>query len=524
MDDLNPGSRELATALDAAYAEVGAAIDEVRAADRAIRQGYADRARAIDKVRQLTEGAVRISHRDTPQGWSLETTIARQARSEVASALRVPDSTAGNLIAHSATLVHAMPSTLTALDKGDISYRHASTLVEEAWSIPEESWEDFESTLLPEAETMTVSQFKRKARKVRETTHPESIAVRRAKALSDRYIQFTPAKDGMAYLTLYLAAEDALAIQQRVTTLARSQQDGEEDRTLTQLRADTATHLLTCGEVPVDNSPAGDDRDDDFYDEDLDHGESNIDTASDEPAENRTIPAPHGGLGRGIRATVFVTVPVLTMLGHSDEPAQLDGYGPIDLQTALRLVGTAPSMIRLLTDPETGTVLSVGRTRYAIPTDLRRWVGVRDGTCRADGCSNPANDCEIDHTIEWQDGGATEAGNLASLCKMHHRLKSNTDWTPTQDGTGDIIWTAPSGKTYKTRPMTRMRPTPSAPDASDLPDPWPDPETAPPSPSATPPDGPPDDSPTAPLAAPDPWAVTTEPTAPDNTTDEPLPF
>lgn len=433
----------------AAYADVEAAIDDMLEAERKLNQAYAERARAIDTIRLRTEDAVRRFEPERAEGWDVQTLMARQVRSEVAAALRISEPAAGNLIAHASSFVHHLPSTLTALETGEISYKHASVFAEEAWNLPVESWREFEETLLVDATTMSPPQFARKARKVRETTHPESIAVRRSAALSDRAVTLTPARDGMAYLTLYLAAEDAIAIHRRMTNLARSQQEPDEERTLTQLRVDTATHLLTCGEVPIDSSPAGDDHP--------------SETVADDPATTRTIPAPHGGLGRGIRATVFVTVPVLTLLGHDDEPAQLDGYGPIDMQTALRLVGTAPNMIRLLTHPETGTVLSVGRTRHTIPNDLRLFVQVRDGTCRASGCSNPADDCEIDHVIEWQFGGATEAGNLTSLCKSHHRLKSNTDWTPDLNAVGDITWTAPSGKKYTTRPATRMRPTPTTP-------------------------------------------------------------
>jgi hypothetical protein len=423
----------------AAYALVGDAVDAMQAADRALNHAYADRARTIDAVRMLSEDAVRRFRAEEVAGWDVETHVARQVRSEVAAALKVPDPTAGNLIAHASSLVHHLPATLEALDKGDISYRHASTLVEEAWTLPAEAWEEFEGALLPEAETTTPSQFARKARKIRETTHPESIAVRRATSMADRHVELATAADGMAYLTLYLAAEDAIAVHRRITDLARSQQGRDEKRNLAQLRVDTATHLLTCGEVPIDTT-------------------SDADFPSAAPDTNRTIPAPPSGMGHGIRATVFVTVPVLTLLGHGDEPAQLEGYGPIDHQTALRLVGTAPNVIRLLTHPETGTVLSVGRKRYAIPDDLRTYIQLRDGTCRAAGCSNPADDCEIDHSIEWQHGGGTDASNLASLCPAHHRLKSNTSWTPEQDVNGDITWTAPSGKKYITRPVTRMAP------------------------------------------------------------------
>ena len=44
-----------------------------------------------------------------------------------------------------------------------------------------------------------------------------------------------------------------------------------------------------------------------------------------------------------IRPTVHVTVPVLTLLGLDEAPAELDGYGPIDPDTARALAAQAPS-------------------------------------------------------------------------------------------------------------------------------------------------------------------------------------
>ncbi|QWT24467.1 13E12 repeat family protein [Subtercola sp. PAMC28395] len=49
-------------------------------------------------------------------------------------------------------------------------------------------------------------------------------------------------------------------------------------------------------------------------------------------------------VGRGVRPTVIVTVPVMTLLGHTDEPGDLSGYGPIDAETARELARHAPSL------------------------------------------------------------------------------------------------------------------------------------------------------------------------------------
>ena len=187
----------------------------------------------------------------------------------------------------------------------------------------------------------------------------------------------------------------------------------------------------------------------------------------------------------GIKPQVAVTIPVMTLLGHSEETGDLAGHGPIDANTARRLAAQAPSFLRILTHPETGTVLSVGRDRYAVPADLKTWLRIRDETCRFPGCSRRAQRCDIDHVKDWAHGGTTDHHNLIHLCRHHHRLKHTTGWTvrtepvhrpqtqPSDRGSGardpdhddqnddnhetyeqlaptaDVVrWTAPSGRDY----------------------------------------------------------------------------
>ena len=385
-------------------------VESVVAVDRMISSLTAARAELVDQIRQWSEAAAGTG--SGQDGWSPAVVARRELVSELAAALRMPERSAENLIAESAALEHDLPETRAALQTGRITYRHATVMLDHIWSLPDEARADFERRALPFAERLTVAKFNRRARALRERMQPESIAARTATAVEDRSVEYTPDRDGMAWLSAHLPAHQALAIYNRVTDLARGLQGPEEDRSLTQLRADVFSDLLIEGET--------------------------------------------GGL-RGVRATVLVTVPVLTLLGTSEEPATLEGYGPIDAETARWLAARAPSFMRLLTHPETGVALSLGRTRYAVPSDLRTWLRVRDGTCRFPGCSRAARFCEVDHTDDWQFGGETRHDNLAHLCKSHHNLKHHTGWKVEQHGGGVLEWTSPLGRKYLVDPDTELR-------------------------------------------------------------------
>lgn len=162
-------------------------------------------------------------------------------------------------------------------------------------------------------------------------------------------------------------------------------------------------------------------------------------------------------LQTGIRPQVLVTVPVLTLMGLDEQPASLEGYGPIPANLARLLAARAPSFIRLLTHPETGAVLSVGRDRYTVPADLRTFLRVRDETCRNIGCTRRAATSDIDHSHPWSNGGATSFDNLAHLCPGDHGRKHRLGWTITHLPGGTIRWTSPFGRTYLTEPSTEIR-------------------------------------------------------------------
>jgi hypothetical protein len=256
------------------------------------------------------------------------------------------------------------------------------------------------------------------------------METRHAKGVLDRRVEYSPDQDGMAWLSAYLPADQAVAIWNRTTAVARGLQDPDEPRTLSQLRADAfATALLTSGSQLSNGNQVG-------------NGcqVSNRTQAGIDPGR---VPPP--------RAEVLVTVPVFSLLGATEEPAALDGYGPIPASMARDLVANgADSFHRVLVDPRDGAPLEIGRTSYRLTKAMRHWLRLRDGKCPFPGCSNSSLDNEADHLLAWHRGGTTGIANLGQPCPKHHRLRHTSAWRPTPGTKNEPPgWISPSGRHYK---------------------------------------------------------------------------
>jgi hypothetical protein len=89
---------------------------------------------------------------------------------------------------------------------------------------------------------------------------------------------------------------------------------------------------------------------------------------------------------------------------------------------------------------------------YRVPDSLRKWLNVRDGTCRNPICRQPASRCDQDHTRPHHQGGRTCPCNIGGECRTHHQLKQLPGWHLTQDTDGCFTWRTPTGHTYRKAP------------------------------------------------------------------------
>lgn len=381
---------------------------------------------------------------------------------ELAAALGMTERAMERMSQLALAVVTSHPYVHDRWKEGMISRRHAEVIVDALNPLLARSDTDpvridaAEEELVEYAIQHNPSEVRRKARSLVVRIDADAAVRRHREARRWRAVAVVPADDGMAELRLHLTAVDAVAAADRIAhiaTILRADEgtSAQGGRSLTQIKADVARDLLLHGVIPVPvlAQPQRDRTSTGGCNDGANSQRSEGDTADVHHAGDS-----HAAIGSGIHARVTITVPALTLLGVGEDPAQLEGYGPIDKATALRIAAGATSWMRVLTHPITGAALYYDRNVYRPPIELARMIKHRDQTCRAPGCVRPAHQCEIDHTIDWQYGGPTNHHNLATLCRKHHMLKHNSRWTARLDADGTMHWTSPHGHCLTTHPAT----------------------------------------------------------------------
>jgi hypothetical protein len=261
----------------------------------------------------------------------------------------------------------------------------------------------------------------------------------------------------MAGLWAVLPAREASRVDALLDLLARSGRHAGDPRTLDQLRADLLVDL-TLGELtapPGTSGSAGAVGGGRAPGTGGAHSSTGR-RAADGPARLSTTDNPERPVGRrpAIRSEIRVLVSLETLRGESEAPGELAGYGPITAETARSLAADPSSTWRrIVTDPLSGAVLDVGRTRYRPPADLADHVRARDRWCARPGCSAQAASCDLDHTVEYgRDDGTTAHANLGPLCPRDHQVKTDGGFRLRQTAPGTFEWVTPIGRRYQVRP------------------------------------------------------------------------
>jgi hypothetical protein len=341
-------------------------------------------------------------------------TDKRWVQEELATRLHISPGSAGYRLDQARALAQRR-ATLRLLHTGVIGPRHTRLLLDALRHLAPVTGETIEQRVLAKAGEQTPHQFALSLRRAVLTLDPAGQAERHTRARVDRCIGFTPAEDGMSTGYLLLPAEDATAIDTVLTALTNHPAP-DDLRTSDQRRADALTQLAL--DRLTGTSPTGTDL----------------------------------STQQGRRPAIQVTVALSTLLGLDQQPAHLDGHGPIPAQLARQLAADPTgTWRRLITDP-VGQLLDYGHTTYRPPQNLIDHTTTRDRTCRFPGCPRKAERCDLDHLTPYSQDGTTCTTNTECLCRRHHLLKHRTRWHLHGNPQATLTWTDPTGRHHHTHP------------------------------------------------------------------------
>jgi hypothetical protein len=457
-----------ATLSDAGINRLAEIVHGVQSVERTAAETDARRRRLLAEAFELAETETagqpaRVKARDM---------VLRAISAEIGSVLCLSDRSVQRQIGDAAQLVSGYPATLAAYEAGAITKSHVQLITELGAPLPPEARAEFEQRAVARAEEETAGRLRGELAILAERLHPRTLTERHAEARKTRCVRTFALPDGISGMTLIGPTVLIEAMADRTHQQARSHID-MRTQAKERVKAREATGAATAesegaeseaDEREADELLASDDRTIPQLQFDLIADMLLTSSVSADPSVAGDGP---GTLG-AIRATVQLVVAATTLLGENDNPADLVGSSPVDAETARRLAETTCAagrpLIRLITDPITGTVLHTD-ARLASPSQ-RLFVKARDRHCRWPGCRLPAIRCEIDHTVDHQLGGPTDIGNLACFCQRHHSMKQFTPWRVRQLGGGTLEFTSPLGRVYIDQP-----PVPTVHFSPDRPDP-----------------------------------------------------
>jgi hypothetical protein len=261
--------------------------------------------------------------------------------------------------------------------------------------------------IVDRAPNLTTGQLAARIRRLCIQTDPDEAKTRYQNAVEERRIVSQADVDGTASLFgLKLAPDRVAGVTRRINKIARGLNRSNDPRTIDQIRADVFLDLLSGVDLNVS----------------------------------------------GQRAVVDIVVDLETLTGLSETPGEIPGYGPVIADIARQVAQEQDNAEWRWTvvDRETNQVIGNGITTRRPCAAQKRRVRTRYRTCVFPGCRMPATDCDIDHTVAYQDGGPTTDCNLAPLCRYHHRAKHQAPRKPLRLPSGDHQVTSPLGHIYTT--------------------------------------------------------------------------
>lgn len=279
-------------------------------------------------------------------------------------------------------LVHEMPHTFVALERGRLNEHRASIAVRETACLAAVDRTRVDAMVcadLNRIATLSNRQLEAEIKTAAYRTDPEVVTQRAAYAVNERCVSIRPAPDTMVWLSALLPVAQGVAAYAALTKHADSTRATGDERSRGQVMADVLVERLT-GQTTADAVP--------------------------------------------IEVNLVMTD--RTLLAGDAEPAHLLGYGTVPGEVARRMLGTDFWLRRLYTHPTTGQLVAMDSKSRFFPAGLAKLITLRDQRCRTPWCAAPIR--QRDHVQRSTDGGATSLANGQGLCVGCNQLKDLPHW------------------------------------------------------------------------------------------------
>ncbi|HZQ30640.1 MAG TPA: DUF222 domain-containing protein [Mycobacterium sp.] len=322
---------------------------------------------------------------------------------EVAAALGVSPKKASSQMSLALALRHRMPKVAALFAQGKVSYRVITVINWRTHLVDSEDamanidaklaeraarWEELSDYKLAQSIDYWVDRFDRDAvQRVRTTARSRDLHVGKRDDESE-----TTAIWGRLYAT------DAAALDRRLMAIAETVCE-DDPRTTAQRRAD-AMGVLTAGGDRLACSCANPD----CPAAESDGRASNVVIhVVTEAAALDAAPDPQMN-SKDVRTRTSPAKPAAVLIKENK-------IVPAPLLAELIRSGAKVREVEIPADiPESG---------YRPSAKLEEFIKVRDLTCRFPGCEEPAEFCDIDHTVPYP-VGPTHPSNLKALCRKHY--------------------------------------------------------------------------------------------------------
>ena len=334
----------------------------------------------------------------------------------VALALRCTRTVAERILRDAHIAVTQLPRTLVRLDGGEFPAAWFDRILRRTRDLTPHQmlWVDAATSLWPTS--ITTEQFHDRLSRLLGKVESQQELPAHQTPEGRRRVELLPTRDdGIGCLRVTGPAPEILTLAKRLDAAARAVQ-AEQRRALEAGEAPPLDPRGTVAETAMPASLA-------LIQYDL-LGSAALDT------DGVQVPEP--------RFRLNVTVPVMTLLGGSQEPGMLEGTIPLPATMARELAGQSETWHRVLTDPCSGAFLPRPAQRYAPTRPMLEHLRLRNATCAVPGCTRGTSwASEADHIEEYdhgdpEHGGLTEIENLHLLCWQHHRAKTADLIDPTR--------------------------------------------------------------------------------------------